>query len=120
MGFGLGVEWHQSHYAKTATNKKSSNHVVQFVLQIKSNRNPQTRTIVLKPGQSFTLGFLCVFKRLFDHTPLKALKPPSMGNTTPVMKEAASEQRNWMAPFNSVMSPKRPMGVLARTFLLLS
>ena len=28
------------------------------------------------------------------YTPLKQLKPPSMGSTVPVMKLAASEQRN--------------------------
>ena len=46
-------------------------------------------------------------------TPLNIEKPPSMGRFTPVMNGAASEQRDCMAPFNSVMSPNRRIGVLA-------
>ena len=38
----------------------------------------------------------------------------------PVMKLASSEQRNLTIPFSSEMSPKRPMGVWAMTFLLRS
>ena len=44
-----------------------------------------------------------------------AENPPSIGKTTPVMKEAASlSSRNKTAPTSSSASPKRPIGVAAR------
>ena len=38
---------------------------------------------------------------LQSQTPLNALKPPSTGNTAPVMKLAASLHKNCTAPFSS-------------------
>lgn len=65
------------------------------------------------------LCFTTLFK-LSAYTPLNALKPPSMGSSAPVTKLAASLHRNCTAPFSSLMSPKRFIGVFANTFLLRS
>ena len=55
-----------------------------------------------------------------NYTPLNALNPPSIGSNAPVTKLAASLHRNCTAPFSSLISPKRFIGVLAKTFLLRS
>jgi uncharacterized membrane protein len=43
-----------------------------------------------------------------------ATQPPSTGNTTPVMNDAASEQSQTTAAITSAASPSRPMSSAAR------
>ena len=55
-------------------------------------------------------------KLFYFYTLVKALNPPSIDIDIPVMKLAASLQRNCTAPFSSLISPNLRIGVLAITF----